>query len=99
MDDFDKVYDATYTTLEKRTPATPPPGEPSLVHGVEVVGFSTIGILMNGKLTSQQQIKLRKSFIKWVDDLVKWSDPRMNVLMANKIHYEHLKQKKLKELR
>ncbi len=99
IENFDKVYDSVYTDLTRpKTINEKIPIDMELAHDIEVIGYSTAGVIFNGKLGSQQQIKLRKSFDKFVNDLIKWTDPRMNILVANKIHYEHLKQKKLKEL-
>jgi len=98
-DNFEQVYDSVYQDLTKfKITNKKVPNEMELAHNIEVVGYGTVGIIFNGKLSSQQQIKLRKSFDKFVNDLMKWTDPRMNILLANKIQYEHLKQKKLKEL-
>jgi len=97
--DFDKTYDSIYQDLIKaRTINEPIPIDMELAHKIEVVGYTTAGLIIKGNLSSQQQIKLRKSFDNFLNELAKWTDPRMNILMANKIHYEHLKQKKLKEL-
>ena len=100
MDNFEEAYDATYKELED-APTPPPPKDDSLVllsQDIEMVMYQYAGMIQSGKFGSQQLIKLRKSFVKFSDDIVKWTDPRMNVVMANKIHYEHLKQKMLKKI-
>ena len=100
MDNFEEEYDKIYAELEKAPPPPPPKGD-SLVllsQDIEMIMYQYAGMIQSGKFGSQQLIKLRKSIEKFSNDIVKWTDPRMNVLMANKYHYEHLKQKRLKKL-
>ena len=100
IDGFEQDYDEIYADLQN-TPLSSPPKKDALVllsQDIEVIMYGYAGMIQSGKFGSQQLIKLRKSFEKFADDIVKWTDPRMNVLMANKIYYEHLKQKRLKDL-
>ena len=99
MDNFEESYNEIYADLQNTPP--PPPKKDTIVllsQDIENVMYGYAGMIQSGKFGSQQLIKLRKSIEKFSNDIVKWTDPRMNVLMANKIHYEHLKQKRLKEL-
>jgi len=101
MDNFDQDFDKIYADLKeqdkKPKPATMPV-EQKLAIELDQLNYAYLGIITSGKLGSQQQIKLRKSFEKFGDDITKWTDPRVNVLLANKYHYELLKAKKLKDL-
>ena len=100
MDNFEEAYDEAYADLQN-TPPPPPPKKDTIVllsQDIENVMYGYAGMIQSGRFGSQQLIKLRKSFEQFADDLVKWTDPRMNIVLANKYHYEHLKQKRLKNL-
>ena len=101
MASFEEHYDKIYADLQNAPPPPPRPKGDSLVllsQDIEMIMYGYAGMIQSGKFGSQQLIKLRKSFVKFADDIVKWTDPRMNVVIANKIHYEHLKQKMMKDL-
>lgn len=101
---FEQQFDETFDELvkdRKEEAKKPPKVEPinDLIQGLEVVTYGSVGMLTSGKLGSQQQIRFRKAFEKFCNDMERLCDPHVNVILTNKIYYEHLKAKKLKDMK
>lgn len=59
----------------------------------------SVGILTSPKLSSQQQIKSRKSFENFASKMVVFSDPLVAEQLATEIYYSELKQKMMDKMK
>lgn len=93
-EEFDKIVDE----LSKEKPKPPPKNSiTEFLWGIEATKEWYVGILTSGQLSSQRQIKLRKQFSRFCDEIVKITNPDANIIMTNEIYLKHLKDKKLRE--